>query len=29
MTLRIAGLHAGYGRIEVCRGIDLEVAGGH
>ena len=28
MTLRIAGLHAGYGRIEVCRGIDLEVAGG-
>jgi len=28
MTLRVAGLHAGYGRIEVCRGIDLEVADG-
>ena len=28
MTLRIAGLHAGYGRIEVCRAIDLELADG-
>ena len=28
MTLGIAGLHAGYGRIEVCRGIDLQVADG-
>jgi branched-chain amino acid transport system ATP-binding protein len=28
MTLRIADLHAGYGRIEVCRRIDLEVADG-
>jgi branched-chain amino acid transport system ATP-binding protein len=28
MTLRIAGLHAGYGRIEVCRRIDIEVADG-
>lgn len=28
MSLRITGLHAGYGRIEVCRGIALEVADG-
>ena len=28
MTLRIAGLHAGYGRIEVCRHIGLTLADG-
>ncbi|MDQ2736512.1 MAG: ABC transporter ATP-binding protein [Pseudomonadota bacterium] len=28
MTLRITDLHAGYGRIEVCRRIDLQVAVG-
>jgi len=28
MTLRITRLHAGYGRIEVCRDIDLDVANG-
>jgi branched-chain amino acid transport system ATP-binding protein len=28
MTLRIARLHAGYGRIEVCRDIELHVADG-
>jgi branched-chain amino acid transport system ATP-binding protein len=28
MTLRISNLHAGYGRIEVCRDITLEVADG-
>jgi branched-chain amino acid transport system ATP-binding protein len=28
MRLRIQGLHAGYGRIEVCRGVALELADG-
>jgi branched-chain amino acid transport system ATP-binding protein len=28
MTLRISNLHAGYGRIEVCRELALEVADG-
>lgn len=28
MSLSIASLHAGYGRIEVCRGIHMEVADG-
>lgn len=28
MTLRLSGLHAGYGRIEVCREIELIVADG-
>lgn len=28
MTLSISGLNAGYGRIEVCRAIDLQVADG-
>ncbi|VWX61858.1 High-affinity branched-chain amino acid transport ATP-binding protein BraG [Burkholderiales bacterium 8X] len=28
MTLGIGGLHAGYGRIEVCRHIDLQLADG-
>src|SRR5438132_8464743 len=28
MTLRISSLHAGYGRIEVCRDIALELADG-
>ena len=28
MMLRIGGLHAGYGRIEVCRQIDLNVSAG-
>lgn len=28
MTLRLSGVHAGYGRIEVCRGIALTLADG-
>ena len=28
MTLRLSRLHAGYGRIEVCRDIELVVADG-
>ncbi len=28
MSLRLSGLRAGYGRIEVCHGIDMDVADG-
>ena len=28
MTLRLSNVHAGYGRIEVCRGVALDVADG-